>query len=281
MNKTGLKSKFPAAAGIVCYRLISILTTGRDPGGGVLSSKETVSQLPIFDSVADFGSLKWYDAVMKSPEILAKKVQQEAIDLGASIYDNSEVLEVKDLADHVLLKLNQQGEIREFTAKAVVLATGAWVGQKIFNNSKISCDWCTAYNIILNKQIDSTHALGFQSDLGRLYFLTPRADCSVLGTFHIPHKGSPDLAAIPDREIEDRILEFVKLCPASGLTIDDVAGVELGVLPSDNSLNKDCVPLGREKIIVSGRVLEVVSTKYTTFEILAQKIQNRLSRILF
>lgn len=276
LNRTGLKSKYPAMAGIGLYRLISKIAVGLDPGGGIIDKAEALAHTGLLEGVVDYGALKWFDANLLDPAEFSNFLKVELLNRGVEINENSEVEKVSEIyTKQPEIQVKNSNQTRTYQANLVIDTSGSSI-YKNLNKVKQDIAWCKAYNIILNRQLDPEVALGMKSKQGRLFFLVPRREISVLGTFYQAHDMHSDVklspAEIKEQDISQKLTEFNMLCPKANLSLADVSGLDLGVIPLDSYKSGEFEPLGNEKVIREGNLITVVSTKYTTFQNLARKV---------
>lgn len=277
LNKLGLKSKYPVWAALGLYRAIGLLSgSPKQNIGSVLSEREVSEKVPILEKLTPAGALLWYDAIMPEPLTVAEFLKTEITKAGHLVLEQSPVTKVEKQGSAFLVDYQASGEAANLQGKVVVNATGPWLNT--FDppvaelQKKVPRYWCKGFNIILNKKLLSDYAVGVESAEGRLYFLVPRGDRSVIGTVYIPYKGAPEEVLVTDEELDRAILGFNSALPEAALSADDIAEYEVGVLPCKAIKSGEPVLYGAERIYDCGGFINVLSTKYTTFRSQADKV---------
>lgn len=229
---------------------------------------------------------RWQDLVLKDPDRLVAALAEKARLLGVTISEGHAVTEVTIQPDSVVVHGNS-----ELVSKVVVNASGAWIRsiQGVPPNVQPPLSWCRAFNVILNRSLGGSSGVGLFGAQGRAFFFVPRGDRTAIGTEYLPLVGDAASASITSEEISTFLDEVNR---ASGLSLSerDVAEVEAGVLPC---LPRDSCPPGRAsergaapKLLGSeiigryGRYVEVVSTKYTTFDSQARQVAAEVAKVL-
>ena len=275
LDRTGLKSKSPVAIGLNLYRLMSKLTNGRDPGGSVINRQAALKHSNLLEGIVDYGALKWFDAYLLDPDEFSKHLCKDLISKGAKIHENSLVEVLHADRSSCEIRVNSKGQSQTLSPNLIIDASGAWVSISSGTNKTVK-GWCKAYNIVLNRQLEPEVAIGLKSKQGRLYFLVPRDEVSVLGTFYSPLDSDLDDLAVSEADVEAHLREFNKLCPAAKLSLSDVDSLDLGVLPLAKVSKAEVEPQGKEQVLKDGNLVTVVSTKYTSFQVLARKVADSL-----
>jgi glycerol-3-phosphate dehydrogenase len=117
----------------------------------------------------------------------------------------------------------------------------------------------------LKKLIDPNYAVGIDSPEGRLFFIVPRDNQSVIGTWYVP---VDEVAASPNttpEELHEYLTAINQCLRDTPLSLEDIEGVDVGILPMERVGSQGPILLGNEAYLLKDNYLKVVSTKYTTF----------------
>lgn len=144
-----------------------------------------------------------------------------------------------------------------------------------------------ALNLVTRRLIDGEHAIGVASArrsdavLGRsarLYFITPWAGQSVIGTAHLPYRGSPDAWRIDQADVGQFIAEVNAALPAVRLGPEDVRYCYGGLTPAEGEADGQ-VRRSRQSQVLDhahrdglGGLISVLGVKYTTARLVAERV---------
>ncbi|NMC62666.1 MAG: FAD-dependent oxidoreductase, partial [SAR324 cluster bacterium] len=277
----GLKSRFPIMAAGLFYKSIVRLVCGLPVEVGYKDYSFVEKEIPILKGQAPHGVLYWTDAIMPCPLAFAEALLKEIEDsqAAAKLIENCTVQGVNPCGDFFDVEGFIDKERHVWRSRAVINTLGPWLKGKWRNELFPSSKWCKAFNVILKRSLDDHYAIGFHGDR-RLYFVVPRNGVSVLGTEYIPFEGNPDEHEILDAEVMAFIESFNKTFPPAKLSLKDIDDVESGVLPMKRLTSEYPKLFGMEKIKQDEAYVEVLSTKYTTFQSQARKALDRIEACL-
>lgn len=269
----GMQSRLPMLLGGIVYRaLTQDLSAKGDVVARVEGPQFVSSHVPVLRSLAVHGVFYWEDALLTDPMALASAVQLSAEKFGAVVKERSPVATVRREDRGFKLALGSPAE-GEIAAKVVIDATGPWLGSVGAPSADVLAPrWCRAFNVLFSKQLDPQFAVGIRTQEQRLYFAVPRGTGTALGTGYLPLQGPVDQAGISEAEIEEFINVFLRAFPASELSISDVVGTEIGVLPMRSFAKNGPELYGSEIVTIDKGFVRVLSTKYTTFRTQAEKV---------
>jgi len=285
LNKYGMRSKYPVSAAIKVFRVIA--------AGLHWPPKDNLPQLRtnLADSELLRGSntpaVQWWGWQLKSHQSLAELLAQEGQKSGVKIELGALVTDVKTGSQSAQVELETGRIVR---ARIVIDCRGSGV-----RSNKVKSH-AVAFNLLLNKALDPIYGVGF-TVANRLLFAVPRRIAKpngalgpisgAVGTWYLPSvKFSPGVLhgekpEISEQQIDSALSDLNAGCPAVKISRADVSGVEAGVLPCISSPGIEPVTLlGRERIEARGRVVTVISTKYTTFETQARLSVNAAEDLL-
>lgn len=272
LSSFGTKSFIPVSIGAYLYRRLARRGRGTEsPVCKIVNSKFVDDQVSAIRSRAPFGALHWEDAHITDLARFTTWASDQAVLAGAELLPNSTVRAASRSNHGWELQVVSDGALSTVCARCVVNATGPWVQEvaRVFRAAGAlhnAAKWCKGFNIILKHQVEKRFALGCTSTLGRLFFAVPRGDVSVIGTDYIAYEGPPEEVSISSEEVSSFLAQVNDAFPRFHLTYRDVADVEVGVLPMKRKGFWGPVLYGCESIKTEDHYLEVLSTKYTTFQ---------------
>ncbi len=276
LEQTGLKSQLPVKAALMIYGALSYLGAGRIHGGKILSTAEAESEIPILKGFVPHGVLSWGDAKILDPAQLVFEFKREAQQHGGVIGENISVKEVLQIENGYQVIAEENGVERTFFSRAVVNATGPWLetlNVKPRHASKQT--WCRAYNIIINTQLEKHYGIGIQGRK-RLFFLVPRGNKTVIGTGYARFSGELENISVSDEEVAGFLESFNHALPSARVAFSDIESIEVGVIPIREFREGDPLFYGVSPIINRENYIEIVSTKYTTFQSQARRVLNQI-----
>lgn len=86
------------------------------------------------------------------------------------------------------------------TSRYVVDAEGPWVRSLLEGSPQNTFEglWCIGFNVLFKKLVSEKYAIAVSSKQGRLFFITPREDKSILGTEYLRFAGFPEKPVVPE-----------------------------------------------------------------------------------
>lgn len=277
LERSGLKSAPFVRLGLMAYRFLSYgVSAPAVFQNRVLSATEAHSYSPFLSTRAESGALLWYDYVMPNPSQFVERYQKTYEERGGEVRTDLLVQKISKVSEGFLLT-SEKGEL---LTRRLVCALGGYRDSPVRGegvpNPFQKLSFLRAFNLVINKPLNSKAALGITSPGGRLFFLVPRGEEFALGTFYEPPQQQGELTVIDEEEIQSVLSEFQSVVPELSLTRSDISRVEVGLLPlnSSYSAGKDvssCL-LKEDALFHEEDFFEVLSTKYTTFRTLGEKV---------
>lgn len=190
----------------------------------------------------------------------------------------------------LLLESAETGERRQIAARALVNATGPWVGQvlerTILSDARAFVRLVKGTHIVTRRLYHHDRAYVFQNVDGRAVFAIPfENDFTLVGTTDTDYRGDPGKVS-PDESEIDYLCAAVSRYFREPVTREAIRFVYCGVRPlSDNGASKaqeasrDYV-LDLEGSDGSMPLLSVIGGKITTYRRLAEKAMEKLSPFL-
>ncbi len=279
LQKAGLKSKYPVSAAAFLYRAIYRMLSGKEQSlrARVVSGDAVESEVPLLTGKCSYGALSWQDAYIEDFSGLVETLEKELREKGVEVCERSNVQNVTYADGYYSLQTSTD----LYRSKQVVNATGAQIGDEAFATGPSVADtrWAKGFNIIVNKKLlESGRAVGIQSDAGRLFFLCPRDEGTAIGTWYVPVKEVVKKPEVVGSEIEAALREIAELFPDVDLSSRDVDYTEAGFLPMSGVQNGEPQLVRKERVFADQLFATVLSTKFTTFQLLGQKTLLQVSK---
>jgi len=211
---------------------------------------------------------------------------------GARILTRTRLVSATQRADHwrAICEDTRSGARQELTARAIVNAAGAWVGdtikQRLDANSRKHVRLIKGSHIVVPRMYDGEHAYFLQNPDGRIEFVIPYEQrYTLIGTTDVPFTGDPAEVRISAEEVSylcTSVNRYFKkqLAPA------DVVWSYAGVRPlyDDDATSAAAVTRDYELELTGGNgapiLLSVFGGKITTYRKLAEHALEKLQPLL-
>jgi glycerol-3-phosphate dehydrogenase len=174
----------------------------------------------------------------------------------------------------------------EIAARVFVNATGPWVERvNALTPFDTSAAWLSPTKGVhlLVPRLTRQYAIAFQarSD-GRILFVIPWGDCSLVGTTDTDYDGDPGQVRAERADIDYLLAEVRALFPEAALSESDVITTMVGVRPLLASDIASPSARSREhRIVQTGQnLLAIIGGKYTTYRVIARQTVDAALRIL-
>ena len=271
----------------------------------ILSRKQVLELFPALDQNGLTGAVIIYDGQMYNPPRLALAFLQSAVQAGAQVANYLEMTKFLQSGNrvtgiHVTDRLT--GNSFQIAGKVVVNAAGPWaeqlfsraIGQHIDPGCTFSRDAC----FVVKKRLVRDYALAMQgrttdpdarvSRKARHLFAVPWRDYTLVGVWHIVHKGAPEDFTVTESEIQGFIDEVNGAYPDFGLTMEDVTMWNAGlVLFGENTPGAKNLKYGhRSRLIDHARdhnvenLISLIGVRYTMARREAQRVIDMVYRKL-
>ena len=267
----------------------------RVPPGQVLSREELFALIPGISGAGVTGGAAWYDGQMEDADRVLLECLLDAADAGAAVANY--VAAVRFLGDEARLqgvraRDELAGDEFEIRADLTVNCAGPWVADLLrLAPRPLATDGLPGFakgmNLVTRRLIEGEHALGVASarrsdavvgESARLYFITPWAGQSVIGTADLPYDGPPDGWRITEADVLQFIAEVNAAYPAARLGPEDVRYCYGGLSPSEGEAHGQ-VRLSRQVLIrdhgqsdALAGLISVLGVKYTTARLVAEQV---------
>ncbi len=226
------------------------------PRGRIISRGECLQLFPGVNEKGLTGGMIYYDCQMHSSERLILSVARSAARAGADIANYVEVegfLREGPRVCGITARDALTGNKLDIRARVVVNSSGPWLDQVLGflngNRPNRTLALSKAFNLLVSRQIVPEYAVGIYSQApfkdrdailsrgGRMFFIIPWRNRSLIGTAHLPYDADPDNFKVTEGEIQAFLDEVKESCPAAGLNRQDVCLAYGGLLPKVPSSN--------------------------------------------
>lgn len=263
------------------YGAVSTLFGFPTEWSGICSAEEVKSVSKYFADLPAKKSFYWSDAWLQDPSRMSDKLRGEFEESGGTLRTECRIEQVKRTEEGFSV---QTGKGQTMTCDGFVSAVGPWHSSITLPNSHrwpISNGWAKAFNLLLSREVVDRVAVGITASGGEVLFFSPRGDgkCAI-GTWYSVFEGSLEDLHVSEDEMEGALQEVNS---ASGtrtpLELSDVEAVEVGVLPMKGVRGEKPILYGEEVVEKHDGVVSILSTKYTTFPVVAEEVMNYFSEI--
>lgn len=285
LHRTGLRSRVPLQCALLLYGMLSGFSGGGFVRGRTLSARELTTSAPMLAKRAPFGAFQWQDLLLTDPQGFHHALKSEALAYGVTIREETPASSVHQISrGYEVRAASRESSQEKFSGEQVVSTLGPWVDTLEVDPgcrpARPLHSWCIAFNLVLRRQFDSFSALAAEGAENRLYFLVPRNSGSALGTGYILRRDGESRTSPTNAEVCDFIAGANLAFPDLNLLPADVESVESGVLPCRPTAGaKEPSLIGGFEVYAKGGYVEVVSTKYTTFQSQARAVLRKLGRM--
>jgi glycerol-3-phosphate dehydrogenase len=267
----------------------------RVPPGRVLSRDELFALIPGLSGEGVTGGVTWYDGQMEDADRVLVECLLDAADAGAEVANY--VAAAGFLGDEARLQGVRArdllaGDEFEIRAALTVNCAGPWIAELLrvaprpLATAGIA-GFAKGMNLVTRRLLGGEHAVGVASarrsdavvgESARLYFITPWAGQSAIGTADLPYDGPPDGWRITEADVLQFIAEINAAYPAARLGPEDVRYCYGGLSPAEGQAHRQ-VRLSRQALIrdhaqsdaVDG-LISVLGVKYTTARLVAERV---------
>jgi glycine/D-amino acid oxidase-like deaminating enzyme len=293
----GTKGRCGLTLGHLGYR--AIVGAGRvnvSAGPGVVPIHKSPEH-PLVKRRGAIAAFGWEDGWLRDHHGLVGRVREQIESAGGVVREQTSVERMNRENGRFIVELSG-GEVVH--CRVVVDARGPWGDEESGNNQEIR--WCVGYNVVLGRDISSGLGIavpitGDGSNRGRMLFISPRSGGrSAIGTGYLPLSacgwredrssigsvsGGTTLfsewlatrssATVPEEHLAS-LVDEVAGAGVLGLSLNDVVGVESGILPRQFVRLREgpsaCAPVAadpRTHIAACDGHITVQAGKYTTF----------------
>jgi glycerol-3-phosphate dehydrogenase len=283
----------------VALRLNDLLSFDRnslsDPekhlaGGRIISASDCVQMLPGYERRDVTGAAVWHDGqIYNSERLLLAFVLSAAREgaVAANYVEATELLNREGQVRGVKARDVLSGQLFDIQAKVVINCAGAWIERLNQTSAKrplpLGHEPSIAMDLIV-RQLWPDVAAGIPDQPGegkrsQILFVVPWRDKSMIGTWHIPWRDSPDAFQMSTAIVQDFLNHINSANPGFKLTLEDVQHVHWGFLPAQKIAGASRkVKLVRDGKVIDHRktdglagLVSVIGVKYTTARQVAEQ----------
>ena len=308
----GVQGKAFLRAGLRAYNLITFdrnqgITDPqkRIPGGHVISRQECLRLFPGLDRNGLTGAVIFYDAQMHSPARLALSYLKSAVKAGADAVNYVEVTNFLRNGNRIIgveAEDTLTGDKLKIRGKVVLNAAGPWA-ERLLNlrmGLRLSSELTYSRDafVVVERPLTEHYALAVQGrtadpdaivNRGRRHlFIVPWRRYSLIGVWHVVHKGQPDESTVTEEDLQGFIDEINEAYPPLALTLRDVSIWNAGlVLFGNNQPGAADLSYGKRSLLIDHAkdhgtegLLTMIGVRYTTSRGVAEKAIDRVFKKL-
>ena len=240
-----------------------------------LSGTELTELEPALQQPSLRGAVLYYDCRENDARFCVETIRQAA-DLGAVCANYCELTGFRRRADSIeAAQVHDRltGNDFEICARYFVNATGPWLerfaGPGLLSPTK-------GVHLVV-PALTQGHAITFQAKQdGRILFVIPWGDCSLVGTTDTDWTGNPADARATPADVEYLLTEVRRLFPAVGNVITTFTGVR----PLLRSAATASARHREHKVLRNGaNLFSIAGGKYTTFRLVAKQVVDHFTTV--
>jgi len=270
----GLRGKFPLRA---AFQLLNVFTGGRNdgiedraqhiPAPFVMSRREFVRRFPAFDEPGLTGAGVFYDGQMLNPARIVYSIVRSAQDAGAIAlnYCAAERLLIRNQrVEGVAARDELSGASLDIRGKIVLNLTGPFapaLHQRAQGGNPIHVPLSRDMAVVVKRKLLPEMGLGIQTRYkdpdawlsrgNRHLFMAPWRNYTLIGVNSKVYDGDPYKLAVSEAEIQGFVDEIREAAPGLGVTRDDVAVVNAGLLPfGENQPGQKDLSFGKRSVLI-------------------------------
>jgi len=257
--------------------LYDLLAAYRNPGRHQrYSVARTLEEEPRLNRHGLRGAVRFYDCAEDDARFCIDNVFHAA-EMGAVCANYCELTAITSAATQVTDRLT--GATFVVRARVYVNAAGPWVDRvAALAGPPVRLSPTKGVHLVLPR-LTRQHGVFFQSQRdGRIIFLVPWLDCSLLGSTDTDFAGDPATAATEPADVEYLLRELRRIMPDARVSESDIITTFAGVRPLLHSEGRPSARSREERIVWHRpNFVSVAGGKYTTYRAVAEKVVDRLS----
>jgi len=306
----GMESREVMMAGLMAYDACTF-DRNRDisdpkrhvPRSRTISRTETIKMFPQLSDTDLTGAAIFHDGQMHNPPRLSLAYVQSAVEAGADVANYTEVVEFlrdgddeKSAVTGVAVHDRLTGDEYEVRGKLVLNATGPWAKWLLGTKKETKLEREPTFSrdayFVVNRKLVGSHALAIQGQTkdpdavlsrgNRHLFLVPWRDYTLVGVWHVVHKGRPEEFTVSDEDLQGFIDEVNVSCPELNINPDEVSMWNAGLtLFGENDPNAKDLSYGKRSILVDHKadhgidgLISLIGVRFTTSRGMAEKAIN-------
>lgn len=208
---------------------------------------------------------------------------------GACVLNYCETVSFKENLEETInaVKIREKLENKEFEIKtrAIVLACGHWSDQVIHTIDPSIPERVRptkGIHVITRKIYDKDYVLGLPIKDGRIFFMEPFGNYTLIGTTDTDYTDDYDNVPVLEEDIE-YLIEATNFLFPGILQKDDIISAYSGIRPlvvSSDAKSESDVSRKHEIFVVKPNIFAIAGGKFTTFRSMAKELVDQLSELL-
>lgn len=299
----GLRGKEILRAGLLAYDLITFdrnrgITDPqrRIPPGQIISRQECLKMFPGLEEKGLTGAAIFYDGQMHSPARLAFSILKSAVNVGANATNYLEVtsfLQSGDRVHGIKARDKLTGNELEIQGRVVLNAAGPWAEHLLKLQTGLRLNSELAYSrdayFVVSRRLIKHYALAVQGRTNdpdailsrgcRHLFIVPWGSYTLIGVWHVVHRGEPDEFTVTEEDLQEFLDEINEAYPPLALTLKDISMWNAGLtLFGDNEAGAENLSYGKRSQIIDHAkdhrvqgLVTLIGVRYTTSRSVAEK----------
>jgi glycerol-3-phosphate dehydrogenase len=243
----GRQGKGLLAAGLWLYDLLACDRNRglqdpqrRIPLGRLLSRAECLRLFPALEQQGLTGAVLFYDGQMYNPPRLVMSFLHSAVQAGAQVanyLEATQFLRTGERVYGVVAHDRLSGEQLDIRGKVVLNAAGPWAERFLECHLGLRLDPTLTYSrdacFMIARPLVGPYALAVPgrtrdpdallSRSQRHLFIVPWREATLIGVWHVVHRGAPDAFTVTEDELVAFLGEINAAYPALALTLEDIA----------------------------------------------------------
>jgi glycerol-3-phosphate dehydrogenase len=279
----GLRGKFPLFA---AFQLLKVFTNGRNdgiadrgqhiPAPFIMSRRDFVERFPAFDDPGLTGAGVFYDGQMLNPARIVYSIVRSAQNAGAVAlnYCAAERLLIRNQrVEGVSVRDELTGAALDIRAKMVLNMTGPFaptLNQRAQGGKSINVPLSRDMALVIKRKLLPDMGLGIQTRYkdpdawlsrgNRHLFMAPWRNHTLIGVNSKVYDGDPYKLGVSEPEIQGFVDEIHEAAPGLGVTRNDVAVVNAGLLPfGENQPGQKDLSFGKRSVLIDHAAREGLS----------------------
>lgn len=282
--KNSRRPKWQLKIGLWLYDLLSSFKNIQNHQ--ILSTSDVLAKEPALKKSQLKGGAIYYDAQMNDSRVCLETLLH-AKKLGAEIHNYTKVIQlIKDKThiQSVKVKNTLNKKTATINASLFVNTAGPWsdtIAKKGNKHHKNRVRLSKGVHII-TKKITQKHAILLTTKKdGRVYFVIPWENKTLIGTTDTDYHGKPDNIKASKEEITYLLKETNQMFPQLNFTHKDIISTFAGVRPLLTSQKFTTSAVSREhKIFQFQNLLSLLGGKYTTYRAMTEEVTKKICQQL-
>lgn len=302
----GMQSKEALRAALFIYDLLTFDRNRsikdperRIPPGQIISREECLDLFPALDRRGLTGAAVFHDGQMYNPPRLSLAYLKSAVEAGANAANYVEVTDFIQKENRVIgvkAQDNLTGHRLKIRGRVVLNATGPWAKWLLKLRMGIALDPEPSFSrdayFVVGRRLLGDYALAVQGQTkdpdavlsrgNRHLFLVPWRNYTLVGVWHIVHRGNPAEFTVTEEDLQGFLNEINAAYPAVGLSLKDISMWNAGLtLFGQNKPGAANLSYGKRSLIIDHAkehglegLVTLIGVRYTTATGVATKVVN-------